>query len=74
MYEGKMKYKHDFTGGRDVNVIKQLKIRSNKYLLFDILPPGPLPDSKIVTEIPLEARIEAQTAPETVINSKQKGN
>lgn len=37
-----------------------------QHLLPDIRPPGPLADSKIVTEMPfLPAKFDAQTAPET---------
>lgn len=35
------------------------------YLLWDMRPPGPLADSKRVTEIPFLAKVDAQTAPET---------
>jgi hypothetical protein len=36
-----------------------------KNLLWDMRPPGPLADSKMVTETPFLARLDAQTAPET---------
>lgn len=54
-------------------VIELQKSQKNtqKYLRWDMRPPGPRPVSKIFTAKPFKAKVDAQTAPATV-NQKQQ--